>query len=123
MTAFSAFVLEGLVDDGSDHDLFADDVTLILLIITCALSSAKANETAHHPIADYLSMNVPDRVEESRSIVSVETSGSGHGRKRKADCFRPETPGIENRGPTRGSGWPMLPVAGGFPNVATILTC
>src|SRR5258708_32774771 len=55
---------------------------LILLIITCALSSARADETVVDPIADYLSMNVPDRVENAGRLlvlkrVEVDMEGNG----------------------------------------------
>ena len=54
----------------------------VLLIITCVLSTAKANDVITDPIADYLSMNVPDRAENAGRLlvlkkVEVDMEGNG----------------------------------------------
>jgi hypothetical protein len=53
-----------------------------LLIVTLALTSARANEVIADPIADYLAMNVPDRVENAGRLlvlkrVDVDIEGNG----------------------------------------------
>jgi hypothetical protein len=53
-----------------------------LLIVTLALTSARANEVITDPIADYLAMNVPDRVENAGRLlvvkrVDVDIDGNG----------------------------------------------
>jgi hypothetical protein len=53
-----------------------------LLIGTLALTSARANEVITDPIADYLAMNVPDRVENAGRLlvvkrVDVDIDGNG----------------------------------------------
>lgn len=55
---------------------------LSLLIMIFALTSARANEIVSDPIADYLSMNVPDRAENAGRLlllkqVEVDMEGNG----------------------------------------------
>ncbi len=55
---------------------------LVLFIIGFALSSARAGQVIADPIADYLSMNVPDRVENTGRLlilkrVEVDIDGNG----------------------------------------------
>src|SRR4029077_2669316 len=54
----------------------------VLLIITCALTTARADQVIDDPIADYLAMNVPDRVENTGRLlvlkrVEVDMEGNG----------------------------------------------
>ena len=82
MKAFSALFLKGWWTTVRITIYSQTMWRLILLIITCALSSARANETVIDPIADYLSMNVPDRVENAGRLlvlkrVEVDMEGNG----------------------------------------------
>jgi hypothetical protein len=54
----------------------------VLLIITSALTAARADQVVADPIADYLAMNVPDRVENAGRLlvlkrVEVDMDGNG----------------------------------------------
>jgi hypothetical protein len=82
MTAFSALFLKGC-GQRSGRRIYSQTMwRLILLIITWALSNARANETIVDPIADYLLMNVPDRAENAGRLlvlkrVEVDMEGNG----------------------------------------------
>jgi hypothetical protein len=71
------------VDNGQDRESIRWTMwRLGLLIVTLALTSARANEVIADPIADYLAMNVPDRVENAGRLlvlkrVDVDIEGNG----------------------------------------------
>jgi hypothetical protein len=66
----------------SPHSALCNFCLLVLFIICFALADARGNEVIADPIADYLAMNVPDRVENAGRLlvlkrVEVDMEGNG----------------------------------------------
>jgi hypothetical protein len=86
-----------------------------LLIVTLALTSARANEVITDPIADYLAMNVPDRVENAGRLlvlkrVDVDIDGNGKPIVFVGTWYR-------KSGPNTWLWIAYAPVAGGFQRI------
>ena len=67
----------------SPHSALRDFCLLVLLILGFAAGSVRANQVIADPIADYLSMNVPDRAENAGRLlvlkrVEVDMEGNGN---------------------------------------------
>jgi hypothetical protein len=87
----------------------------VQLIIICALSTAEANEVVADPIADYLSMNVPDRTENAGRLlilkkVEVDIEGNGKPVVFVGTWYR-------NSGPNTWLWIAYAPVAGGYQRI------
>ncbi|HZC35418.1 MAG TPA: hypothetical protein VE242_07380 [Chthoniobacterales bacterium] len=86
-----------------------------LLIVTLALTSAQANDVIADPIADYLAMNVPDRVENAGRLlilkrVDVDIDGNGKPIVFVGTWYR-------KSGPNTWLWIAYAPVAGGFQRI------